>query len=246
MEKKVQIDLNDVSIYYYTFNQGINSIKDYTMKLGFAKPFAKYKVLENVDLQIYKGEVVGILGKNGTGKSSLLRCIAGILKSYKGKLVVHGKIAPMLAIGSGIEMELTGMENIKLISSFMGSNSKKEMAAKLEEIIQFSELSIKDLNRQVKTYSTGMISRLSFSIAISETPDILLIDEVLAVGDAGFQQKCLARIQEIKESGCTILFISHGSDDVRKICTRAICINDGKIAMDGKVEKVIKFYENLY
>ena len=246
MNKTPQIELTDLSVYYYTFNQGINSIKDYTMKLGFAKPFAKYKVLENVDLKIYPGEVVGILGKNGTGKSSLLRCIAGILKSYKGKLVVHGKIAPMLAIGSGIEMELTGLENIKLISSFMGGKSKKDTAEKLEEIISFSELSLSDLNRQVKTYSTGMISRLSFSIAISETPDILLIDEVLAVGDAGFQQKCLNRINEIKESGCTILFVSHGADDVRRICTRAICINEGTIAMDGKVEEVIEYYEKLY
>lgn len=243
MNKTPQIELKNVSIYYYTFNQGINSVKDYAMRFGFAKPFLKKKVLDEVNLTIYPGEVVGILGKNGTGKSSLLRCVAGIIKSYKGSLNVQGRLAPMLAIGSGIEMELTGMENIKLISSLMGTAGTQE---KIQEIIDFSELSEVDLNRQVKTYSTGMISRLSFSIAISETPDILLIDEVLAVGDAGFQQKCLNRINQIKDAGSTILFVSHGADDVRKICTRAICLNEGKVVMDGDVEPTIQFYNELF
>jgi len=243
MKKAPHISLNDVSIYYYTFNQGINSFKDYIMKLGFVRPFAKKKILDQVNLSIYPGEVVGVLGENGSGKSSLLRAVAGIIKSYKGNISVTGRVAPMLAIGSGIEMELTGMENIKLISSLMGTSTSK---IHINNIITFSELSTTDLNRQVKTYSTGMISRLSFSIAISETPDILLIDEVLAVGDAGFQQKCINRIEEIKKSGSTILFVSHSVEDVKKICTRAICLDNGKVVIDSSTEKAIQYYSQLF
>lgn len=154
-------------------------------------------------------------------------------------------MAPMLSIGSGIEMELTGIENIKLISSLLGA-TKRDIQEKIKEIIAFSELDIQTLNKQVKTYSTGMISRLSFSIAITQTPDILLIDEVLAVGDHGFQQKCLKRIQEIKESGCTILFVSHNADDIRRICTRAIFLDEGVVVLDDNVEKAIEMYHNLF
>lgn len=242
-ELKPQIDIKNLSIYYYSFNQGINSFKDYVLKLGFVKPFAKKKILSNINLEVYSGEVLGIVGKNGEGKSSLLKCVSGILKSYEGEISVKGRIAPMLAIGAGIEMELTGMENIKLISSLMGT---KKGADKLQEIIEFSELTEEELVRQVKTYSTGMISRLSFSIAISEVPDILLIDEVLAVGDAGFQQKCIERISEIKEEGCTILFVSHGAADVERICSRAICIDQGTIKMDGDVDEVLEYYHSLF
>lgn len=240
-----QIELKDVDVQYYTFDQGINSVKDYTVKFGFIKPFTARKVLQGINLKVWPGEVLGILGKNGTGKSSLLRCVAGILKSYTGEVHVRGRIAPMLSIGSGIEMELTGIENIKLISSLLGIRGK-DIERTIEGIIEFSELSREDLNRQVKTYSTGMVSRLSFSIAIAEIPDILLIDEVLAVGDAGFQRKCLERINMIKDQGCTILFVSHGADDVRRICTRAICLDHGHMVYDGEVEEAIRRYEQLF
>ncbi len=243
MSDKAHIVFENVSLYYYTFDQGINSVKDYVLKLGFAKPFVKRKVLEQVSFEVKPGEVVGILGKNGTGKSSLLKCVAGILKSYTGKVEVDGRIAPMLAIGAGIEMELTGMENIKLITSLMGVPATRE---KIDEIIAFSELSVEDLKRQVKTYSTGMISRLSFSIAVSEDPDILLVDEVLAVGDSGFQEKCMKRINDIKESGSTILFVSHSPDDVRNICTRTICIDHGRIVFDGQVEEGLDIYKQQF
>ena len=240
-----QIQLKGVDIYYYTFDQGINSIKDLTVKLGFLKPFAKKKVLEDVNLDVYPGEIVGILGKNGEGKSSLLKCVSGILKSYTGSVSVHGRLAPMLALGSGIEMELTGIENIKLISSLLG-NRGSDIQKKINEVQSFSELSMENLKRQVKTYSTGMVARLSFSIAISEVPDILLIDEVLAVGDVGFQMKCIDRILEFKEKGCTILFVSHGASDVRRICTRAICLNEGRVVYDGEVDSAINHYNQYF
>ena len=151
----------------------------------------------------------------------------------------------MLALGSGIEMELTGIENIKLISSLL-ENRGADIQQKIKEVQEFSELSMEDLKRQVKTYSTGMIARLSFSIAISEVPDILLIDEVLAVGDAGFQKKCIDRILEFKEKGCTILFVSHGVSDVQKLCTRAICLNEGKVVFDGNVDEAIGHYNRYF
>ena len=245
MSLKPQIALKNVSIYYYTFDRGINSLKDLIVKFGFLRPFAKKKVLEDVSLNVYPGEIVGILGKNGEGKSSLLKCVSGILKSYTGNVEVRGRLAPMLALGSGIEMELTGIENIRLISSLLG-NRGSSIEQKIKEVYEFSELSMEDLKRQVKTYSTGMIARLSFSIAISEVPDILLIDEVLAVGDAGFQRKCIDRIMEFKEKGCTILFVSHGASDVQRLCTRAICLNEGKVVYDGDVEQAISHYNRYF
>lgn len=245
MNKEPQIELVNTSIYYYTFNQGINSIKDFVLRYGFIKPFAKKKILDEVCLKIYPGEVVGILGRNGTGKSSLLKCISGILKSYTGNVHVNGKLAPMLSIGAGIEMELTGIENIKFICSLSGIRSK-DMKRKIDEIIEFSGMDMDTLKRQVKTYSTGMISRLSFSIAISEIPDILLIDEVLAVGDVGFQNKCLNRINQIKDTGCTILFVSHNEEDIRSICTRAIFLDEGKVVADGDVNTVLEQYQHIF
>ncbi len=240
-----QIEFKSVDIQYYSFDQGVNSFKDLILKGGLVRPFRKTTVLRNLDLSINKGEVVGILGRNGSGKSSLLRCVAGILKSYTGEIRVHGTLAPLLAIGSGIEMELTGYENIKLVSGLMGM--KRGGQAKITETIrEFSELSHTDLNRHVKTYSTGMVSRLSFSIAIAMVPDILLIDEVLAVGDAGFQRKCLTRIKEIKDQGTTILFVSHSPDDVQRICTRAICLENGVKTFDGDVDEAINVYSTYF
>jgi ABC-type polysaccharide/polyol phosphate transport system ATPase subunit len=241
----VHIQLKGVSLYYYTFNRGIHSVKDFVVSFGSKRLFEPKKVLENINLDISKGEVVGLVGKNGMGKSSLLKAVAGILKSYEGTVHVQGKLAPVLALGSGIEMELTGYENIRLICSLLG-HSKTEMKTKIERVRDFSELSDEVLQLPVKTYSTGMMARLSFSIAITETPDILLIDEVLAVGDQGFQQKCFQRIQEIKATGCIILFVSHSEADIRSICTRAILLNNGTIQQDGSVDEVLDSYNQLF
>lgn len=245
-EEKYQIEIEDLSVYYFTFNQGINSVKDLILNFGSQKPFKKKFVLNNINLKVKKGESIGILGKNGCGKSTLLKVIAGLLKSKKGKVVVRGEIAPLLSIGTGVEMELSGIENIKLISSLFESTSGMSTADRIEAVKEFSGLKQEDLESQVKTYSTGMFSRLSFSIAVCERPEILIIDEVLVVGDAGFQQKCINRIKDFQAQGSTILFVSHGEDDVRKICSRAICIKDGQIVKDGDVEETIKYYNSTF
>jgi ABC-type polysaccharide/polyol phosphate transport system ATPase subunit len=226
-------------------NPNFQSIKDLFTQFSGSSLFVKKEVIKGVSLDIYPGEVIGILGRNGTGKSTLLKAVAGILTPDAGEIIVKGNIAPMLAIGTGIELELSGYENIKLLGALMGLSRKrvKEMFA---EIIDFSELSHETLLAPVKTYSSGMMARLSFSIAICEVPEIMIIDEVLAVGDAGFQKKCMDRITQIKNSGSTILFVSHSLADVQRICTRGICLNEGVIASQGDLHKVGLYYNSLF
>ena len=219
MSRPVKIKIEGLNVSYYTFNQGVNSVKDFITGFKFIRPFEKKEVLHQINLEIYEGDVLGILGRNGAGKSTLLKAIAGILKPTKGSVQVNGKVAPLLAIGAGMEMELTGYENIRLIGSLMG-HTMKQTKLRTENIKDFSELSHEQLSRQVKTYSTGMISRLSFSMAVADMPDILIVDEVLSVGDVGFQQKCVQRINEIQKAGGTILFVSHSLGEVERICNR--------------------------
>ncbi len=240
-----KIEVKNITVNYYSFNKGINSLKDFVTGFKFLNPFERKKVLEDVSITVYPGEVFGILGRNGAGKSTLLKSIAGILNPSEGSVVVNGTIAPLLAIGAGMEMELTGIENIRLIGSLL-NYSKAEMDAKIEKIIAFSELSLEELQRPVKTFSSGMVSRMSFSLAVADTPDILIIDEVLAVGDRGFRDKCLDRVREIKVAGSTILFVSHNFDEMQKICTRGICIEKGKITAEGDFQKVGEYYKSLF
>lgn len=239
------IEIKNINLSYTLVNPKIQSVKDFLTSMSFRKLFTKKEVIKNLSLKIYKGDVLGIVGKNGTGKSTLLKAIAGILEPISGEIIVRGKIAPLLSLGSGIELELTGYENIKLLGSLMG-NSRIEMMDMNEKVISFSELTHEQLQAPVKTYSSGMMARLSFSIAISKTPEILIIDEVLAVGDIGFQKKCMERIQEIHQKGGTILFVSHSLADVQKICTRGICINNNVIAKEGNLHDVGLYYNSLF
>jgi len=239
------IEIKDINLSYTLVNPKIQSVKDFITSMSFKKLFTKKDVIKNLSLNIYKSEVLGIVGKNGTGKSTLLKAIAGILEPMSGKIIVRGKIAPLLSLGSGIELELTGYENIKLLGSLMGY-SRKQMMSMNEKVIAFSELSDEQLQAPVKTYSSGMMARLSFSIAITETPEILIIDEVLAVGDQGFQRKCMNRINEIHKKGGTILFVSHSLADVQRICTRGICINNNVIEKEGNLHEVGKYYNSLF
>jgi ABC-2 type transport system ATP-binding protein/lipopolysaccharide transport system ATP-binding protein len=243
--KEPIIEIKNVSLDYVLVNPKIQSIKDFVTTLSFRKLFMRKHVIDGLNLKVNKGEVVGIIGKNGTGKSTLLKAIAGILEPRKGEIIIRGKVAPLLALGSGIEPELTGYENIKLLGSLMG-NTKKEMGEMNQKVIAFSELTHEQLLNPVKSYSYGMISRLSFSIAISKTPEVLIIDEVLAVGDYGFQQKCYRRIEEIQSLGGTILFVSHSLDEVKRVCSRGICLHEGKIVKDGDIEIVGDFYNSLF
>lgn len=244
--KQIAIELNNVSVSYLHNRRGIYSIKDFVLKGAFFSPFEYKPVLNNINLKVYKGESLGILGRNGEGKSTLLRTIAGIITPNKGTCKVHIEISPLLALGAGLELELTGIENIKIYSALSGNYNKKTIASVIDNIANFSELSIEQLQMPTKMYSTGMLARLAFSSVVTSQPDLMMIDEVLAVGDKGFQEKCKRRIHEIKQAGATILFISHNPDEIIEICERGICIEHGQISCDGTSQEASKKYLNLF
>lgn len=239
--REIIIEAKKLSVSFLIQRHGINNIKDFIITMGVKSPFERKNVLRDLDLTIYKGECLGVMGRNGCGKSTLLRTIAGIMTPDGGSLTVKGKVAPLMALGVGLEPELSGLENIKLVGTLMGL-SKKELKNSLASIVDFSELTQDEIEMQVKRYSSGMMARLAFSIAVATDPEILIIDEALAVGDLGFRQKCARRINEIKHSGSTIIYVSHHLDEIKNICTRAIFMEDGKIALSGDVNEVCEYY----
>ncbi len=245
MEKPV-IQLNDVSVSYLHNKRGIYSIKDFVLKGAFFSPFEHKQVLHNINLEVYKGQTLGILGKNGEGKSTLLRTIAGIIIPDTGTCNVTIDISPVLALGAGLELELTGLENIKIYMALSKRYQKHTIAALIDTVAAFSELSMEQLRMPVKMYSTGMLARLAFSTVMATQPDLLMIDEVLAVGDKGFQEKCKKRIHEVKNAGATVLFVSHNPDEVMEVCERGICLKEGKIICDGTSKDAVKEYYNLF
>jgi lipopolysaccharide transport system ATP-binding protein len=204
---------------------------------GFRK---RYTVLREISFQIAKGECVGFIGRNGVGKSTLLGLIAGVLKPDSGKIVVKGRVSPLLELGAGFHPDLTGRENIILNGVLLGM-TKAEVKAKLDFIVEFSGL--KDfIDQPIRTYSSGMIARLAFSVIAHLDPEILLIDEILAVGDVEFQKKSFQKILEFKEKGITIVLVSHSLDSIVKVCDRAIWLENGGIKMDGEAKEVVSAY----
>ncbi len=236
------IILKDVSVSYWQNNVGVHSIKDLVVQRK--NPFQNKTILQNISLTVKKGESLGMLGRNGCGKSTLLRTIAGIIKPQKGTVEVKGTFAPILAIGAGLEAELNGYENISLLLSLYGTNKKN--GDPLGNIREFSELTDEVLRMPVKRYSSGMVARLAFSISLANEADILIIDEVLAVGDQGFQAKCMEKIYQIKKEGKTILFVSHFPDAVQQICDKAVLLENGSIVENGDVEYVCNKYSQLF
>ena len=191
--------------------------------------------------KILPGEVVGIIGKNGAGKSTLLKIIAGVLQPTKGSVSANGKIVPMLELGSGFDMELNGVENIYLNGAILGY-TKEFLDSKFEEIVEFSELE-QFMDVPVKNFSSGMFSRLAFAVATIGQPDILIVDEVLSVGDFHFQQKCEARINRMKENGATILFVSHNMEQVRNLCSRIVWLEHGRVHSIGDADELCREYQ---
>ena len=187
-----------------------------------------------------KGEVLGIVGKNGAGKSTLLKIIAGVLKPSKGKVIAHGNIVPMLELGSGFDMELSGRENIYLNGAILGY-SKEFLDSKYEEILNFSELE-EFIDMPIRNYSSGMLMRLAFSIATVVQPEILIVDEILAVGDEGFQNKSKARMLELMGGGTTVLFVSHSIEQIEQMCDRVLWLENHKIKMLGDTQEVCDAY----
>lgn len=197
-------------------------------------------VLRNINLNIKKGETVALIGTNGSGKSTLLKLMTKIIYPTKGSLITNGKLTSLLELGAGFHPDFTGRENIYFNASIFGL-TKEEIERRVDEIIEFSELG-EFIDSPVRTYSSGMYMRLAFSVAINVDADILLIDEILAVGDQHFQDKCFAKLKELKESDKTIVIVTHSLDQVRKLCTRAIWIYNGEVRLDGKPDEVVDEY----
>ncbi|MBW7937173.1 MAG: ABC transporter ATP-binding protein [Flavobacteriales bacterium] len=238
------IELTDVSFSFRVNATGANSLREWLLR-GGKEFFPKKPVLHHIHLQIEKGICFAILGRNGSGKSTLLRIISGIIEADSGKVEVKGRIAPVLSLGAGLEPELSGYDNMRLLCTLMGFNPK-EIGQLIAAIADFSELTASDLQMQVKRYSTGMMARLTFSIAVASQPDILIIDEVLAVGDAGFQEKCYRRIREINQAGATVIFVSHSVPDVLQLCEQACVLADGKIVFFGDVKESCDIYTRQF
>ena len=217
--------------------------EDERLKLGQERLVGEtFKALNDVSLKIYPGEAVGIIGINGAGKSTLLKLISRITSPSEGEIIIRGKIASMLEVGTGFDPELTGRENIYMNGTILGMKSR-EIDEKLDDIIKFSECA-DFIDTPVKRYSSGMYVKLAFSVAAHLDSDIMIMDEVLAVGDAAFQKKCLAKMSQEARSGKTVLYVSHNMSTIRQLCTRVVVLKAGKIIFDGDVEEGIRIYAN--
>lgn len=241
MEKIITI--NNVSMHFRMANDRITSIKEFVVqKIKGNLKYADFEALKNISFDVEKGEVVGIIGHNGAGKSTLLKIISGILTPTEGHVSVHGNIAPMLELGSGFDFEMTGRENIFLNAAVLGY-SEEFITQKYDSIVEFSEIS-KFIDCPLRNYSSGMVARLAFSIATVVEPEILIVDEVLAVGDADFQEKSRKRMLEMMSGGTTVLFVSHSIEQIRAMCSKVVWIEHGELQMFGPANEVCDAYEN--
>lgn len=236
------IRAKNISMRYLMTYDRIKSIKEYLVQLVKGKiKYEEFWALRNVSFEIKKGEVVGIIGHNGAGKSTLLKVISGILKPTDGELEVHGNIVPMLELGSGFDHDLTGRENVFLNGAILGY-TEEYLKAKYDEIVAFSELG-KFIDVPIRNYSSGMLMRLAFSIATVVQPEILIVDEILAVGDAAFQEKSKARMLELMSGGTTVLFVSHSLEQIREMCDRVIWLEHGNVKMIGPTKEICDAYQ---
>ena len=228
---------------YKTFNVYLdkaNTIKEKLLFLFSRNKKEKREVLKGINLKIKKGEVVALIGTNGSGKSTLLKLMTKIIYPNKGKITTEGKLTSLLELGAGFHPDFSGKENIYFNASIFGL-TKKEIDKRMDAIIEFSELG-QYIDNPVRTYSSGMYMRLAFSVAINVDADILLIDEILSVGDEHFQNKCYEKMRELKSEGKTMVFVTHSMQTVKQLCDRAVWLCDGKIKMDGSTEEVVEEY----
>lgn len=239
------IDVNDVTMRFNLAEEKTETIKEYFVKLVSGKlHFNEFFALKNVSFQVKRGEAVALIGKNGSGKSTILKILAGVMYPTKGSVTVNGSIAPLIELGAGFDIELTARENIYLNGAILG-HDRKFMDQHFEEIVEFSELR-EFLDVPLKNFSSGMVARLGFSIATVIKADILIVDEVLAVGDFRFQQKCKARIAQVLESGTTLLFVSHSKEQVMELCPKAAWLDHGNLMAFGNTKEVYDLYEKHY
>ncbi|NLM11746.1 MAG: ABC transporter ATP-binding protein [Clostridiaceae bacterium] len=244
MEKvnDICIQVKEASVRFNIASEKVNNLKEYAIKL-FKRElmFKEFYALKDVSLTVRKGESWALVGPNGAGKSTLLKLICRILSPYKGSVWVKGSIAPMIELGAGFDPNLTAGENIFINGAILG-HSKQFMKEHFDEIVEFAEVS-NFLGMPIKNYSSGMRARLGFAIATVVKPDILVVDEVLAVGDSAFQNKCMNRMKEMLSGGTTLLFVSHSNDTVRKMCKNAIWLDHGQVKMTGTANEVCDAYE---
>lgn len=238
---QLAVKVEDVHIKFNLSKEKVNGIKEYFVKLIKRElMFEEFWALKGISVEIKKGEVFGIVGLNGAGKSTLLKVIAGVLEPTKGKVTINGTIAPLIELGAGFDMELTARENVYLNGAILGY-SKEFLNAKFDEIIDFAE--IRDfLDVPLKNYSSGMVARIAFAIATIVEPEILIVDEILGVGDFKFQEKCQKRIQKMLENNVTVIMVSHSIDQIRNMCTRAILIEKGQNIMIGSSKEICDLY----
>lgn len=238
------IEVRNVSMDYRLMVNKANSMKEFVLRLLKRDVlYTNFHALDNITISIDKGEVVGIIGRNGAGKSTFLKLVCGILKPTAGSINVEGNIVPMLELGSGFDFELSGVENIYLNGSLLGY-SEKTLNDNVKDIIEFSELG-EFVNQPLRNYSSGMVMRLAFSIATILKPEILVVDEILAVGDSSFQEKSKAKMMELMSGGTTVLFTSHSLGQIRELCDRVMWLDHGKIIMLDQTNVVCDAYEKF-
>lgn len=241
MEKQLAVSISDVSMVFNLATEKTDTLKEYILKAAKRQlMFQEFYALRNVNLSIEKGDSVGLIGVNGSGKSTLLKIIAGVLQPTKGRVEVQGTIAPLIELGAGFDMDLTARENIYLNGAVLGYD-RNYINERFESIIDFSEL-YDFVDVPLKNYSSGMVARLGFAIATDVEADILIVDEVLSVGDFKFQEKCKERINALLSKGTTLLFVSHSAEQMMQLCKKAVWLNKGRIEYIGDSDEVCKKY----
>lgn len=239
---KTMIEVNDVTMRFRMNSDRILSLKEFVTTAVRGKlAYNEFTALDHVSFAVEKGETLGIIGRNGAGKSTLLKIISGILKPTEGSVAVRGNVVPMLELGSGFDFDLTGRENIFLNGAILGYD-EAFLKEKYDEILAFSELG-RFIEMPIRNYSSGMLARLAFSVAAIVKPEVLIVDEILSVGDAEFQTKSRARMMELMGGGTTVLFVSHSIDQIRQMCGRVAWLENGQIKMLGKAEEVCGAYQ---
>jgi lipopolysaccharide transport system ATP-binding protein len=239
-----EIELHGIGMCFRMYREKVNTLKEAVLgRFRHLKTVDEFWALRGVEATIRPGESVGLIGHNGSGKSTLLKLCAGVLRPSTGTVRVDGRISPMIELAAGFDPDLTGRDNVFLNGLLMGY-SRKQMAGKFDRIVDFSELG-EFIDMPVKNYSSGMYARLGFAIAADVEPEILIIDEILAVGDEKFQAKCMERINVIRKSGCTILYVSHAMESVRLLCSRVLVLHHGQVVFDGPPDPAIERYRDL-
>lgn len=239
-ENDIVIKVDHVYKSFNVYYDRANTLKERLLFIGRNKKREKREILNDINIEIKKGETVALIGVNGSGKSTLLKLMTQIIFPNKGTIETHGKLTSLLELGAGFHPDFSGRENIYFNSSIFGL-TKKEIDNRLEQIIEFSELG-ELIDNPVRTYSSGQYMRLAFSVAINVDAEILLIDEILSVGDQHFQEKCFNKMRELKKEGKTMVFVTHSMESVKNLCDRAIWLYEGKVKMDGNTSEVVDEY----